>query len=405
MRSVQYLWCAIRTVQVGVMLCAFFLSLSLEASSSTIALPKKGKEHTPPLSKRIPESVSSLSLFGRIEWKTTMLPWVGEGPYEGISGSGMVAIEGKIYVVGGFIPGGDESGDDVSGRTSRWLWCFDPENSQWTRLPDAPIRREYVRAVAAGNDLFVMGGASQYKGSEPPYRPHNDAASIDLSKKDLVWEMMPALNIARTHMAVGLSNNQLVVAGGNEYKRSEMGYSHLTIRDSVEVFNLEQPEKGWELRAPMPTPARGWAASFSSNDRLYVLGGITWDKENRIIATPETLSYSSEKNVWTKHTPPPISISGWEAALYNDRYAIATGGVVRLNPDSPLIWSDLSFAYDTQNDQWLRIDGELPPGAVFNDPGVVIIGDTIYVLGAEGPYGSHYNYFLIGKIHPAKEKE
>jgi hypothetical protein len=35
---------------------------------------------------------------------------------------------------------------------------------------------------------------------------------------------------------------------------------------------------------------------------------------------------------------------------------------------------------------------------VFNDPGVVVIGDTIYVLGAEGPSGSHWNYFLVGRI-------
>ena len=79
-----------------------------------------------------------------------------------------------------------------------------------------------------------------------------------------------------------------------------------------------------------------------------------------------------------------------------------TGGVYRPDPESPMIWSDLTLAYDTQEDQWLQVEGVLPPGAVFNDPGVVIIGDTIYVLGAEGPDGSHYNYFLIGKIHPAK---
>ena len=37
---------------------------------------------------------------------------------------------------------------------------------------------------------------------------------------------------------------------------------------------------------------------------------------------------------------------------------------------------------------------------MFNDPGVASIGDTIYVLGAEGPDGSHYNYFLMGRITP-----
>lgn len=44
--------------------------------------------------------------------------------------------------------------------------------------------------------------------------------------------------------------------------------------------------------------------------------------------------------------------------------------------------------------------GTLPPGAVFNDAAVVSTDDTIYVLGGEGPSGSHYNYFLIGHFKP-----
>ena len=391
--------------KVQTLIIFLIVSLFGSANAADKAQPKKGKEFTPPLSERIPESVSTLPSFGHIQWRTTTLPWVGDGPYEGISGAGMVAINNKLYVVGGFIPGGDESGDLVSGRTSRWLWSFDPVSATWTQLPSAPIRREYVRAVSTDTEIFMMGGASQYKGTEPNYRPHNETATLDLSSKPLTWEIVPPLNTARTHMAVGASNDHIVVAGGNEYIRSEIGYSHKTIRDTVEVLDLKHPQNGWQLSAPMPSPARGWSASTFSNNTLFVFGGITWDIKNTIIATQETLSFTTQENKWKKHTPPPIGVSGWEAALFKKRYAMITGGVYRPDPESPMIWSDLTLVYDTQEDQWFQVEGVLPPGAVFNDPGVVIIGDTIYVLGAEGPGGSHYNYFLIGKIQPAKNIE
>ena len=61
-------------------------------------------------------------------------------------------------------------------------------------------------------------------------------------------------------------------------------------------------------------------------------------------------------------------------------------------------WNDLPFGYDTREDRWYRLEGPMPGGGVFNDPGVCIVGDVIYVVGAEGPKGSHFNHFLKGRI-------
>ncbi|MCD4726211.1 MAG: hypothetical protein K8R46_01000 [Pirellulales bacterium] len=61
------------------------------------------------------------------------------------------------------------------------------------------------------------------------------------------------------------------------------------------------------------------------------------------------------------------------------------------------------FVYDTQDDLWMKIDGFLPPGGLFNDVGICIIGDTIYAAGAEGPGAAHYDYLLIGQISPMPE--
>jgi hypothetical protein len=369
------------------------------AHAADIAQPKKGKTVDPPLSASPPTEYTSLPFFGTITWETRLLPWVEEGPYGGISGMAMVDHGGKIYLVGGFIPAGDETKDEESRRTSRWTWMFDPVTDAWTRLADAPMRREYTRGIVSEDALYLVGGGNQYKGQDPPYRVHGDCAVLDLAAEPPTWQTLPPLNVPRTHTAIGTVDGNLIVVGGNEYEWKEDGYSHQTIRGTTEVFDLTHPDRGWQRRASLPG-ARGWSASFVANEQLYVFGGITWNANNATLGLRETLHYNPQSNTWQTKTPPPIAVSGWEGALHAGRYGLLVGGVTRpeREPVTPMVWSDLVWAYDVEDDAWMRVEGKLPPGAVFNDPGVVVLGDTIYVIGAEGPHGSHYNYFLVGKI-------
>ena len=124
-----------------VLTCLFAAATTFADTVVPKAQPKTGRTFTPPLSERIPDAIKALPTLGTLTWATHQLPWVGEGPGEGISGIGMVEIDGIIYVVGGFIPGGDETDDQVSRRTSRWTWSYNPATTAWTRLADAPIRR------------------------------------------------------------------------------------------------------------------------------------------------------------------------------------------------------------------------------------------------------------------------
>ncbi len=364
------------------------------------APPKKGVRVNPPLSANPPRAYLDLDLFASIQWKTQKLPWVDEGPYAGISGTAMVVHAGKIYVVGGFIPGGDETDDSASRRTSRWCWVYDPQNDRWSRLPDAPIRREYTRGTVAGDALFLFGGGNQYKGQNPAYRVHGDCAMLDLSQSPPAWSLHSKLQVPRTHTSVGHLADLLVVAGGNEYDFAEKGYSRNTIRNTTEIFDLSNPQRGWQQSAPLPGTGRGWSASIIAKKRLYLFGGLTWNEAGEIKGIRETLVFDADQQRWQQKTPAPLAVSGWEAASYADRFALLAGGVVRPENkrDNSIIWSDLIWGYDTQTDRWLRVNGKLPPGGVFNDPGVAVIGETIYVLGGEGPHGSHYNYFLIGHI-------
>ena len=95
-------------------------------------------------------------------------------------------------------------------------------------------------------------------------------------------------------------------------------------------------------------------------------------------------------------------MSGWQAGAFAGRYAVLIGGVAAAlpGPGSADLWNDVAFVYDAERDRWSRLDQPLPPGGVFNDPGVAVVGSTVYVAGAEGPRGSHFRHLLAGRIQP-----
>lgn len=371
-----------------------------------LAPPKSDKPVIPPLSTSLPKEYEQLPLFGRIEWTVTQMPWVSAGPYEGISGIGMVELDGMIYVMGGFIPGGD--GSESAGspyhrhtRTSRWCRRYDPATDRWSELPDLPVRREYGRAMVADGKIYFLGGTRQMDaGYIKPSRIYGDMFVLDPNAAVPRWEWHSQLTVPRSHMAVAGIGSYLTVIGGNEFEWASKGYHHDTIRETVEVFDLNNPDAGWRICTPIPDHGRGWSASVVHEERLYLFGGLSWAEEGTMIRSAQTLSYSPKTNEWTSASPAPVAVSGWEGAVHDGRYAIIGGGVADVDGTATIHagWSDLVWVFDLAENRWLRMDPPIPTGGVCNDIGVVILGDVIYIIGGEGPYGSHYNYMLKGKI-------
>ncbi|MGV3664217.1 MAG: kelch repeat-containing protein [Prosthecobacter sp.] len=340
------------------------------------------------LSREMPEEIKALPSFGEIIWTVKELPFIGKGPHAGISGAGMAVLDGKIYLAGGFIPAGDGT-QEIGYRTSRWAHCYDPQTDQWTQLSDLPARREYTRAIATKDAVHVLGGAVQGK----PAMPSADVFRLDVTAVPPTWKSVSPLTVPRTHMAADRVGDFMIVAGGNRYDFAEKGYSPRTIQNVTDVLDLTHPEAGWNQRAPIPGSARGWSASAVLGDKFYMFGGVTWTPKARE-RLRECLSYDPVKNEWKRLADFPMPISGWEGSAFGDHHIVVVGGAGNG-------WNDVPFVYDAEADRWLRCTSPLPPGAVFNDPGVAIIGDTIYVAGGEGSGGSHFNHFLIGKIKPA----
>ena len=375
-----------------------FLAIGVSASFA-----QADKWADPPyiqLSKNMTPAVKALPHFGKIDWKLERIPFIDDSPRAGISGAGLVVVDGKIYLLGGFIPAGDGSTNRASHRTSRWAYRYDPTTKNWTQLPDMPARREYTRAIATGGAVYVVGGSMQRKGDGRGEFVSDDCFKLDLSKKPLAWVTHGKLSVARSHMGVGRVGDYLIVAGGVKWNPKN-GYHESTVKSTTDVFDLSKPRMGWQSRSPIPGVGRGWVASSSCKSFFYVFSGLTFDKAKRSAWVDECLKYDPRSDQWTRIAKPPVWVSGWEGATYRDRYIIIAGGCVgptAVPYSNGNLWNDLAFVYDTDNEVWGKMEGTIPPAAVYNDAGVVIISDTIYVAGGEGPRGSHFNHFAIGHI-------
>ena len=100
--------------------------------------PPTKKVSLPPTSKVSFPAAQNLPSFGAIDWKAEEIPFVPDGPGAGISGAAMVVLNGKIYIAGGFIPAGDETDDKQSRRTSRWTFCYDPQQGKLPKFLTLP---------------------------------------------------------------------------------------------------------------------------------------------------------------------------------------------------------------------------------------------------------------------------
>ncbi len=349
--------------------------------------------------------LSALPVFGRIVWHREAMPFIRVGPKGGISGVGMCASGHRIFVAGGFLgkgPFGD-GGSEPNRKTSKWVYAYNVETKGWERLPDLPSRAEYGRMAAVAGKLYFVGGAAYANDGDRvgPYVPSAAMHVLDLGESAPAWKPMPALPEARTHFALGNVGDLLIAMGGNVYDVAERGYSPRTVRKETAVLDLSAPQNGWTVQASAPNPARGWSATAACRGKLWVFGGLSFQNQgskSRRVRLPETLSYDPLSDTWTRHTPAPVEISGWGGAAYLDRYVILVGGHGGPKDVKPRM-NVIPLVYDTMEDRWLRLEQSVTPaGGDFNDPGVAICQDAIYVAGAEGNGGSHFNHWLIGRI-------
>jgi len=158
----------------------------------------------------------------------------------------VAALNGKLYVVGGLVTGF---------AATRAVYEYDPATRQWTpKTQMIPTTERGGSGVAVvGNHIYIAGG---FRGG----------AVADFSRYDPVTDMhevLAPLPAQRDHLVAGAVGPVIYIIGGRN-----SGIAAVTPR----VDRYDTRDGGWSLAAPMLT-ARGGAAAGVSGSRILVAGG------------------------------------------------------------------------------------------------------------------------------------
>ncbi|CAN6827562.1 unnamed protein product [Brassica oleracea var. botrytis] len=127
------------------------------------------------------ERVNTLHAYNIVDKKWTELPNPGES-CKGRGGAGLAVVQGKIWVVYGFI--GEEVED---------VHCFDPVESKWTKVEtrgEKPWARSVFALAVVGKYIIISGGEI-----EMDVKAHLGPGSLTggafvLDTESLVWEKL-----------------------------------------------------------------------------------------------------------------------------------------------------------------------------------------------------------------------
>ena len=257
---------------------------------------------------------------------------------------GVAAVDGKVYVVGGF---------DASGQAVATVEMYDPATDCWTQRASLPSPLHHVNLAAVGSKLYVVGGLSgssfSASGTTLEYDPGLDRWSpltsmpggtergasgvavldgrivvagglrgVSVADASLfdpeadAWSPLQPLGVARDHLGAATVGGQVYAVAGR---------AGGVLKAALEV--LDASSGSWSRRADILT-ARGGVAAAELSGRLVVLGGEGNSADPAGIFH-QTESYDPSTDAWRTEPPMQTGRHGIGAAAVGNRVYVPGG--------------------------------------------------------------------------------
>jgi uncharacterized protein (TIGR03437 family) len=203
-------------------------------------------------------------------------------------------VNGKLYLIGGQT--------DPNVAYVNVVQEYDPAAREWRQRAAMPTQRSAGAAVVIDGKIYVAGG-------RPPRGA--DFAVYDPAKDE--WTALPNLPTQRNHLAAVAIAGKMYVVGG----RFEGGFQSPQ-SDAIEIYD---PRTGaWTSGAPMPKP-RGGVNAVEAYGCLHLFGG-----EFTSGVHPDHDVYNPLTNTWTSMPPMPTPVHGVTGAVFLDGLIYLPGG-------------------------------------------------------------------------------
>jgi N-acetylneuraminic acid mutarotase len=258
---------------------------------------------------------------------------------------GVAAVQGKVYVIGGF---------DGNGAALPTVEAYDPATDGWTERSALPAPLHHVNVAAVGDRLYVVGALSgsgfgavgitlAYDPAADTWTPldgmpagtERGASGVavvgtrlyvagglrggislrDFSAFDTAsgtWEPLPSMTVARDHLAAGAHAGQVFAISGRDGG---------ALQAAVEMF--DPATSRWTSRTSIPT-ARGGIAAAELSGQLVVMGGEGNAADPHGIFH-QTESYDPAADRWTMLAPMRTGRHGIGAATVDGKVYVPGG--------------------------------------------------------------------------------
>lgn len=175
-------------------------------------------------------------------------------------GAGSVVYDGKIYTACGITLG------HTSG-TNGWFDEYDPATETWTRLPDAPHKRDHFHAVLLDDKLYCMGGRDTSY-----HEPDNFNAFFRKTVREIdvydfksgEWTTLGTkLPVGTAAGGAGVLDGKIITFGGENAEQ----------KSAVDKAWLFDPQTEVFTRLADMNIGRHGTQAVVYDDRVYVAGG------------------------------------------------------------------------------------------------------------------------------------
>ncbi|WP_338703902.1 Kelch repeat-containing protein [Bacillus altitudinis] len=240
------------------------------------------------------------------------------------------AVEGKIYVIGGF---------NALNETLE----YDPSTDKWTKMKDMPSGRGGAASVVVGSKIYVIAGKHE--------NLFNKFEVYDTKKDE--WEVLTDIPFESPskgayNVQAGVMGNKIYVLGGNEF------------------FSYDLTENKWKKEAS-PSFKTQSAIGLVLKGKFYIIGENNNSEIFEFDATNE--SWSAKKGGFKK-----VYLSG---VTYKDNMIL------------PGISPNRLYAYNAEKEEMVKV--VVPNNDIRVGASSVIIGDMLYVIGGR-KYNINLNY-------------
>lgn len=265
---------------------------------------------------------------------------------------GVVAVNGKIYAIGGKNDNGYLSVNEE----------YDPETGTWTSKAPMPTPRSDFGIAVVDNKIYCIGGILEYDWSGHGRGILSAVTEVYDPSTD-TWENRTSMPTERQRPKANAVNGKIYVMGGFQYQ--DLPPPSTTI--GLNVNEAYDPETDtWTTKTPIPELTSN-PASATLDNKIYLIGGFQSDL-NQI--------YDPATDTWSQGASIPTAVALAAACVTSGEMApkrVYVIGGYQSYDEVPL-----NQVYDPQTDSWAA---GVPMPTARRSLGVASINDTLYAVG------------------------